>query len=319
MKTNHGIYALTLVLAAGIAPEASAASPAEEPKYNHAPVTLWLVPQLGTAGLSSDEIKTNFALSLGASAYARLEGVDVGAGASWVTDSVRGAQITAGFNYAGRDAIGLQLSAGLNYAPEVTGAQISLINFGGKIEGAQLGLINIADVVHGTQIGLLNIANDSRTPLGLFNLIDNGQHHVSLWSSDSAPLNLGIKLGGETIYTLLSAGFETSNGQKRWLAGFGVGGHFPIDDRFYLDAELLTSHVNENAAWTDDLNMLTSLRALFGWELARRFSIFGGPTLNVMVSEGDRGFGLFRGFRLNSEQSETSVRMWPGFVAGFQI
>ena len=36
------------------------------------------------------------------------------------------------------------------------------------------------------------------------------------------------------------------------------------------------------------------------------------------VGDGE-GFGLIRGTRLTSEGNDTTVRAWPGFVAGFQI
>ena len=367
--TNHRTLLTTAALAAILASRAASADPSpqatvEEMSYDHAPVTLWLAPHAG-----SGRVRTNFALTLGASGYARLDGLDLGLGASWITEAMRGAQVTVGVNHAGADAegvqlavganltgqrmtglqtavgfnyagadlrgaqisvganvtqehvSGLQLTTGVNYGPAIQGAQIGIVNIGGQVDGAQIGLVNIAGGVKGAQIGLVNVADDSSAPVGLLNVIKNGQHHLDLWSSDSAPVNLGVKLGGRHVYTVLTAGFEASDGKQRWLAGLGIGGHVPIADRFYLEPELITWHVNEGWTLTTDTNSLSSLRLIGGYRVHRDLSVFAGPTLNLLVTRvGDgEGFGLIRGTRLTSEGSDTTVRAWPGFVAGFQI
>ena len=136
---------------------------------------------------------------------------------------------------------------------------------------------------------------------------------------ESAPLNLGIKLGGRHIYSLLSVGFETSGGKQRWLAGLGIGVHGDIDERFYIDGELLASHINEDEAWTTDSNVLSSLRVIIGYRLYSHLSVFLGPTFNLLAATNGRaeGFGLFEGVRIDAEGK--TVRMWPGLVAGFEI
>jgi hypothetical protein len=167
---------------------------------------------------------------------------------------------------------------------------------------------------------LLNVADESR-PLGLFNVIGNGYRRLGVYASDSAAVNVGLKLGGRTIYSLINVGYEQTNGNNKWLAGLGVGGHVPIDERLFVDIELLASHVNEGELWTDKLNTLSSLRVIGGYELGGALSVFAGPTLNVLatrVGHGE-GFGLISGFRLTAEDAATTVRLWPGLVAGFQI
>lgn len=327
------LYFLGLVLAAPVAAQSASAAELAE---NHAPVTLWLAPQLGSSGLSSETLKTNFALSLGGSAYGELQGLDLGVGASWVTRSMQGAQVTAAFNYAAEASgaqvsagaswtdgrmHGVQLSGGFNYAAEVSGAQLSLVNVAGDVGGVQLGLVNVAGSAGGTQVGLLNFASESDTPIGLLSFVENGRQHVALWSSDHAPVNAGVKLGGRTLYSLLAVGAETSGGKKRWLAGFGLGAHVSLAERFWLDTELLASHVNEDEGWTDEANVLASLRVLFGYEVHGRLSLFAGPTLNVFAAEAGVGesMGMIHGVTLSAEGAETAVRLWPGLVAGFQL
>lgn len=343
--------------------------PAAGRGYEWAPVTFWLLPHVGTSGLSdSTRLRTNVSLSLGASAYARLDGIDLGVGASWVTESMRGAQVTVGFNVVGADAVGtqvsvganvtarsvtgaqvatgvnvvgtdlrgaqiaagvnvvngrvagLQVTSGLNYGAAIAGAQVGIVNVGGEVTGLQIGLVNIGRTVKGVQIGLVNLADDSTAPIGLLNLIRDGQHHLVAWGSDSAPVNVGVKLGGRHVYSMLAAGFETSNGKRRWLAGLGLGGHLPLDERFYLEADVLTWHINEDQLWTITTNSLHSLRVVAGYSVGRHFSLFAGPTLNLLATDlSGSVIGLIRGVRLSSESARTTLALWPGFVVGLQI
>ena len=323
--------------AASADPSASAPATAAATVYNYAPVTFWLVPHLSLGGPPSQRLRTNFALALGASGYARLDGLDISVAASWVTESVNGVQVTSGFNYAGADLRGLQISAGanvtrgrvmgvqvssgLNYGASVEGAQIGIVNVGGHVDGAQIGIVNIARRVRGAQIGIVNVAQDSSAPVGLVSLVRDGQHHVALWSSDSAPVNVGVKLGGKYVYGLVTAGYEQSDTKKRWLTGVGIGGHVPLGERVFLEPELIQSHVNEGLTWSDTKNELTTLRLIGGFRVHRHLSFFAGPSANLLatrVGHGE-GFGLIHGKRLNSTRHATALRVWPGFVAGFQI
>jgi hypothetical protein len=348
---------------------AEPATAATDTEYQHVPVSLWLLPQVSTSGLANDRLYTNVALSLGASGYARLRGLDLSLGGSWITEEMSGAQATVGLTYAGRSASGAQLSVGANIAPgymaglqatvglnyvglsasgaqlavganiapghatglqassgynhagSLRGVQLGLINFGGEVTGSQVGLINIGGKVRGTQIGLVNLSEDVDAPVGLISLVKNGQQHLELWGSDSAPLNLGFKLGSRHVYTLLTAGYQPEGETDRWMVGLGLGGHIPLGQRFYIDADVVSWHVNDDEAWTDELNMLNKLRVVGGYRLHDRFAVFAGATFNVLATRVDDGsdFGLITGRRLTSESNETTVRIWPGFLAGLRI
>ena len=331
------VCAVTLLIARTL--HAEPAPTTTGSSYRRVPVSLWLIPQLGTGGLSGEPMETNLALSLGVSGYGRLRGADVGVVGSWITDSMSGAQVTTALNYVGLDARGVQLTAGVNivrgelsgvqvssgynHATALRGAQIGLVNFGSDVTGSQIGLINIGGRVRGTQIGLLNLAEDADAPVGLLSLSKEGQHHVELWGSDTAPLNVGAKLGGRYVYTLLTAGYQPQGGEEtdRWMLGIGLGGHLPLSQRFYIDTDVVAWHVNNDESWTEELNMLAKLRVVGGYRIHDHFAVFAGATLNALVTRVDDGadFGLFSGRRVSADSDETTVRVWPGFVAGLRI
>jgi len=331
------VCAVTLLIARTLHAEpahAGAATP-----HRHVPVSLWLIPQLGSGGLSGAPMETNLALSLGVSGYGRLRGLDLGVAGSWITDSMSGAQVTTALNFVGQDARGAQITAGANivrgqlsgvqvssiynHAGALRGAQIGLVNYGGDVTGSQIGLINIGGRVRGAQIGLLNLAGEADAPVGLLSLVKDGQHHVELWGGDTAPLNVGAKLGGRYVYTILAAGYQPQAGEgtDRWMVGLGLGGHVPLPGRFYLDADIISWQVNNGEAWTDELNLLNQLRVVGGYRIHDHFALFAGATLNALVTRVDDGsdFGLLSGRRVNADSDETAVRVWPGFVAGLRI
>jgi len=343
------VCVVTLLVARTL--RAAPATAAKDTDYQHVPVSLWLIPQISSNGLANDRLYTNFSLALGVSGYARLRGVDLSLGASWVQREMSGLQASVGLNYVGQRASGAQLAVGANVvagqatglqassgynhagalrgvqlglvgsAREITGGQIGLLNIGGKVRGAQIGLINIGGKVRGSQIGLINLAEDSDAPVGLINLVKNGQHHLELWSSDTAPLNVGVKLGGRYVYSVLGVGLQPGEEKTRWMLGLGLGGHVPISRRFFLEMDAVAWQINDDQAWTDELNILGKLRVIGGYSFARHFSVFAGATLNVLTTRVDDGadFGLIRGRRVTSDDAETTVRIWPGFVAGMRI
>lgn len=347
------ICAVILIGTRSVQAQSKPAAVKGDSSYHHVPVSLWLIPHVGTSSLANDRMETNLALSLGASGYGRLRGLDMGVGGSWITERMSGAQLTVGANVVGQSAsgvqlavganvvgqnangvqlavganvaprhvTGLQVSSGYNHAGSLRGVQLGLINYGGEVAGSQIGLINIGGKVRGTQLGLLNLSEDVDAPVGLISLVKNGQQHLELWSSDSAPLNVGLKLGSRHVYSLLAAGYQPQGETKRWMLGFGLGGHIPVTGNFFIDADVMSWHVNVDEAWTDELNMLNKMRVIGGYRLHDHFAVFAGVTFNALVTRVDDGsdFGLLTGRRLTSDSDETTVRVWPGFVLGLRI
>lgn len=268
---------------------------------------------------------------------ADLIGAQITAGVNVTRERVIGGQVAALFNFAGADVFGLQVaslanvarkevrgvqvSSVFNYSPDVKGGQIGVVNVAGEVSGLQIGLVNVARNVKGPQIGLLNVAEDSDAPIGLINLVENGQRHFDVWTSDSASVNVGVKLGGKYVYSVLAAGFNAAGKSQRWMAGLGIGGHLPIGDRFFADTDLIHWSFNDGLTFTYATNSITSLRLVGGFSVHRHFTLFAGPTLNLLVSDVNHAdqFGMVPATRLSAEGSTRTILLWPGFVAGVQI
>ena len=281
-----------------------------------------------------------------------VRGFQASGGGNFAARNLQGLQITPGLNLVGRNVLnqGLQVAAGVNIAGNLKGTQISAaanIALGSDQEanipyaGTQISIVNIAHGDIDTQIGLLNIAGHVRTsqvgllnvsgrmsgiPIGLISFVKNNPLHLQLWASDTEAANLGVRLGSRHVYSLLMVGSYPHGDLGRWSSGFGIGGHIPLGKRLFLNVDLITRGVvyadeSEEDTWgyDDEHTVLNKLRLAVGWERHKWFSVFGGVSLNFLVSHrpdtSDFGYGFDHVYR----EDDVTIRVWPGFFAGVQF
>ena len=280
-----------------------------------------------------------------------VRGFQGSGGGNFVGRNLQGLQITSGLNFVGRNVLSesLQIAAGLNIAENLegtqisaatnivlgsdqkadipyAGTQISMVNIAHGDIGTQIGLLNIAGHVGTTQVGLLNVSGRmSGIPIGLISFVKDNPLHLQLWGSDTEVANLGVRLGSRHVYSLLMVGSYPHGDLGRWSSGFGIGGHIPLGKRFFLNVDFITRRVgytdtSEEETWRYDENtVLNKLRFGFGWERHKWFSVFGGLSLNFLVSDrwdtSDFGYGFDHVY----QGEDTTVRIWPGFFAGVQF
>ncbi len=280
-----------------------------------------------------------------------VRGFQAAGGGNFAAHNLQGLQITPGLNLVGGNVLGrsLQAAAGVNIAGNLEGTQLSAaanITMGWNQEanmpyaGTQIGVANIALGGIGTQIGLLNIAGHVSTtqvgllnasgrmsgvPIGLISFVKDNPLHLQLWGSDTEVANLGIRLGSRHVYSLLMIGSYPHGDLGRWSSGFGIGGHIPLGGRLFLNVDFITRGVgytdgsSRNTWEYGEQTVLNKLRLGFGWEQHKWFSVFGGLSLNFLVSDrwdtSDFGYGFEHVYR----SDDTTVRIWPGFFAGVQF
>ena len=274
--------------------------------------------------------------TVGANLAARdLRAWQVAVGANFVGGNVRseGLQTAVGPNIA-RNLEGTQLSVAANIALNqhqeanisYAGTQISMVNIAPGMIGTQIGLLNIAGHVSTAQVGLLNVSERmSGVPIGLISFVKDNPLHLQLWASDTEATNLGVRLGSRHVYSLLMVGSYPHGDLGRWSSGFGIGGHIPLGKRLFLNIDLITREVvytdksREDTWWYDEHTVLNKLRLAVGWERHKWFSVFGGVSLNFLVSDrwdtSDFGYGFDHVYR----EDDMTVRVWPGFFAGVQF
>ncbi len=274
--------------------------------------------------------------TFGANLAARdLHAWQAAVGANFIGGNVRseGLQTAVGPNIA-RNLEGTQLSVAANIALDqhqeanisYAGTQISMVNIALGDIGTQIGLLNIAGHVSTAQVGLLNVSERmSGIPIGLLSFVKDNPLHLQLWGSDTEVANLAVRLGSRHVYSLLIVGSYPHGDLGRWSSGFGIGGHIPLKKQFFLNLDFIMRGVNytdeseEDTWWYDEHTVLNKLRLGFGWERHKWFSLFGGVSLNFLVSDrwdtSDFGYGFDRVY----QRDDTTIRVWPGFFAGVQF
>jgi hypothetical protein len=224
-----------------------------------------------------------------------------------------------------------QIGGVANFAAAESDLQIAgVLNIGRNVSTGQIGgVLNIAKKVDGFQIGLLNFADTVNGPaIGLLSFIKNGYHSIELSGQDGLHANTMIRLGTKPFYNILRIGARLD--EKTWAFGYGIGTSIRMGRRNALQFELMSSHVNENELWTNQLNLLNQLNVIANIKIGRHLGLVIGPVINVAVSQVYNADTDTYGMNIGSNYifNETSYRSWRkplnvkgwiGFHAGIRF
>ncbi|MBZ4407407.1 caspase domain-containing protein [Myxococcus faecalis] len=276
----------------------------------------------GIANVTGGEV-LGLQLAVGGNlAFGGATGAQMAAIVNYSERAFSGLQLSVVGNRADEQMQGSQLAVGVNMVERLTGAQVGLFNLAGSVSGAQVGFINVAGNVKGVQLGLINIADDVSVPIGLLSLVRKGRIAFEIWADEVSPLSVGVKYGSRTVHVIASAGVSPWKDSWRTFKSLGVGVHLPVGaaDRYYVDLDLSLG------GWTPQLfeegrpNNLYRLRASFGWELKRRFAVFGGLSLNAYKPpEEDPDQDVTWMPQWQTGRGASGTRMWPGLFLGVRI
>ncbi|MBZ4418812.1 caspase family protein [Myxococcus sp. RHSTA-1-4] len=228
-----------------------------------------------------------------------------------------GLQLSSTANRATSDFHGVQLAGGINLTERLAGVQVGLINISGNVSGVQVGLINVASDVRGVQLGFINIADDVSVPIGILSIVRKGRLAFEVSADDYGPVSVSLKYGSRSVYVLLTGGLRIEPRAASTYTMMGLGVHFPLGEaeRYYLDVDVASQFIGSAGKGS-----LSRLRAMVGWELRRRFALFGGVSVNAYVpysEEEDPDVSLLPQWKLG--RGADSTRMWPGLLLGVRI
>lgn len=229
---------------------------------------------------------------------ARSTAVQIAGIMNIVGGDITGAQWSGIGNLVYGDATALQIGNLFNLNKGDAKMQISsLFNMAEEVETGQACLLfNKASFVRGFQMGLVNISDSIvGAPIGLLSLVKHGYNRVELFSSEVFHAGIGLKLGAKPFYNILQVGAHWEDppmasarqGQMSWGLGYGFGTAKPLGKakKHLWNLEWTASHINEGEGWTKKLNLLGQMRVSFDFYLGKRFSLFFGPTANVMFTK----------------------------------
>jgi hypothetical protein len=203
------------------------------------------------------------------------------AGFANIADSTR-AQF-AGFANVAKDVYGVQASGFANVSEHGNGLQAAgFANVSGDVEGAQLaGFINVAGKVKGIQAaGFLNIADSSEYPIGIINIIGNGEKALGVMVDENGTTFATFRSGSRKLYGIVGAGYNWLNNKSVYASVAGIGAHLPVSRAFHLSVESNFTTLMDfkgTVDWQSGIKALPSLR--FG-----SVELFAGPSFNYASS-----------------------------------
>lgn len=259
---------------------------------------------------------------------APFKGVQLSGIVGYLGEGIRGVQFAGIGGVALGDVRGVQLSGiGGVAMGSVRGVQASGIgNVAlGEFKGLQVAGIGnfVMGKVDGIQIGLVNVAEDSDFSLGLINVMYKGRTHIDLWGTEAGFGFAALKHGGKYWHSIYSVGMRPASEDGAYALGLGLGMHLPLNPRIFLDVDALVYKVNDEETVWDDINTLTTVRALAGFRITEDIAVFAGFQGNVLATnKGDATrFGPFGTVMMHEQKcpAQASVSAWPGFLVGVQF
>lgn len=293
------------------------AATAQDGKTNQA--HFGIIYPLSTNGRSAPLDTNNLSLHLIAG-VSQQENICLVAGVSGVVrGDGYGTMVSGISNHVGHNAAGALIAGLLNHVKgESRGFQAAgLINKSGNAHTQIAGLINIAKHVRGVQVaGLINIAEQSDYPIGLLNIIKDGERSLGLTVDEMGSSMLALRSGGNVLYGILGLGYHMKQHEARYQLEGGIGAHLVTANTFRLSTEVASAAMTN---FRGSVYGKQSFRVLGGWHLSPYVELFAGPTFNHLIFETDQA-DIRRGRYLwHSYGDDLFNGLYFGGIAGLQF
>ena len=264
------------------------------------------------------------ALGLQVSGFANVagetaQGMQISGFTNVAGEDALGIQISGFANVAGEDALGIQIAGFANVTGETLyGLQIAGIgNRAESVEGMQIaGIFNKAKKVKGVQLGVVNIAESSDYPIGLVNLIKNGEKGVALTFDELQNLTATFRSGGRVLYGIAGLGYNFKSSKPLLVLEGGLGAHIPCTKKFKINAE----SIQTTLIGSPGLVTRNSLRVLPAYKITPNFEVFAGPTWNdIYIKDANPHTAcLFPKHTVWTSTSEKH-RLYFGYIGGLHF
>lgn len=290
---------------------------AQEGKTNQAHVGI--VYPLSTNGNTASADTNNFSLHLIAG-VSQQENVCLIAGISGVVKgNAYGTMISGISNHVGGNTTGVLVAGLLNQVKgQAKGIHVAgVVNKSGDAHMQIAGLINIAKRVEGVQLaGLVNIAEQSDYPIGLINIIRDGERTIGLTVDETGGSMLALRSGGNVLYGILGLGYHFNYPEARYQLEGGLGAHLITANAFRMHAELASTAMTN---FEDGVYGKQSLRILGGWQVTPYVELIAGPTFNHLLFDADQIDIRSGGYLWQSHGDDVFNGLYFGGIVGLQF
>jgi hypothetical protein len=246
-------------------------------------------------------------------------GLLLGSLTNTILHDAAGVRIAGLYNHINNDGRGFSFSGLANYVGhDYTGLLLGgLTNIAGNVKGMQIAsLVNIADNVTGVQLaGLVNVADNSDYPIGLVNLIKNGEKSIAVTYNEIGSIAISFRSGGRVTYGIIGYGYNLKGSKKTYFSEGGLGAHINLASHFRLNNEIRieTRNFSENATFKAGYHLLAA------YKIVPHIEVFAGPGINYMYSDDMSNTGIFPRHSLwERHEAEKWQQVFVGFQLGIQ-
>lgn len=294
------------------------------------------ISPIGTNGKYSAEYTNGYSLNFLVGISKNEEQLTLGGLSNIILNDAKGVQVAGLSNHVGNSGEGMQWAglanmnkgtfnglqvAGLfNTAADVTGVQIGgLLNVAKDVKGVQIaGLVNVAKDVKGVQFaGLVNIAENSDVPIGLINIIKNGEMGIAVTYDGIGNTVASFRSGGKYTYGILGVGYNHKMKKKGLVTEAGLGAHIPVTKWFRINNEMKASSIgcdSSEPVYNAGYSLLPAFR------LGRHFELFGGVSINYMETKNMSAENIFPNHSLwKGDNSAKLQQVYIGYQVGVQF
>jgi len=244
--------------------------------------------------------------------YRSAKGSQFAGFANLAQRNVEGAQFAGFINTTGGDMKGVQFAGFSNIARNISASQFAgFMNVAKDVNGSQFaGFINIAKKVKGAQVaGFINIAETSDSPIGIINIIKNGEKSIAATIDETQTSMLTFRSGGKNMYGIIGVGYNLKNKDEVYAFEAGLGAHFFKSRYFRLNMEL-TQTILESFEKGEYFK--GTFRLLPAVKVAPWLEIFGGPSINFVSTN------TVEGKALHPDSGDLVIRTWQRKHSDFQ-
>lgn len=226
------------------------------------------------------------------------------AGFGNIASQIKGPQFAGFINLSKKDA-DLQLAGFMNKAKDVKGSQLAgFINIAGKVKGVQLA-------------GFINVADSSDYPIGIINIVKNGEKSLGISTDETLTTMLSFRSGGKVLYGIIGIGYNFKNSKEVYAFEAGLGAHFFQSAKFRLNAEIVGTGLESFKAGE---YFKTSFRLLPAFKITPKLEIFGGPSFNYLNTNTIEGRTLNKSYITSWENKwgNNFQALYVGYGGGIQ-
>ncbi|WP_153799914.1 hypothetical protein [Foetidibacter luteolus] len=251
-----------------------------------------------------------------------------------IRNASRGVQLAGFFNHVKNNVQGFQGAGYLNISGSATGVQSAgfanivkgnagslqiagFLNKSANVNTQIVGFLNIAKKVRGVQVsGFMNIADSSEYPIGIINIIKNGEQTISISVDETLTTLVSFRSGSKKMYGILGIGYNLNYSKQHLYAlEMGIGAHFRFSKQLRINTELTGMHLDD---FKDGDYFRGSLRIMPAVKMGA-IELFAGPTFNyVNISEG-KANNLTKHYVWDKTSGNNFYGLYFGFTGGIQV